>query len=894
MPPILMAMLTLREGTRERQINAADLVVGVTNGRIEAQSTVLLPTGEWQRCGLWYLEHSEIHPAALDEISRFLDRHAVEGVSVESVRTHLNLSAGAKRAVDQHSDQVAQVIEVPQWGAGFDLAAFVTNEIEMPTWSPDPSRAIVASIAYPKHKLGLAKWGRPYELPVVDSIIVPPWRDPAVAGVAVPPPQNVKWIRTGQDEPDPPDALLELLGICVGGAGKQQGGAAQQRGGAIEQSTAGDDPGHKGSQAHRQPTRAELRRKLRNLRPATGAHEPDDSSDDGDDRALLDHRGDMDARETAESQAANTLRDRHLTTARVGKERRRLQDVEAAKARQHTRPQDEWDEAPPPKAPALQAAPTVTELIAIGREKAEKRKKKKAARAKKQTRVVSDPVVASPGVASPAVASPVISGIAVEKSSGFIGCFARLVALSAVAFGAVVGHELVVDAVGETLQELDREGATQTRQGSKPGLRSPLISTGPDEAQLQVVAGVDFSAPAQSNFATELLRATQKIPFVGGTPRLTILPVSDGTVTSKNIRDLIVAADHAGCFWPWLHARGTVKGKRLTAGAPPPTTDALHTEFKALPCDHKKFERGIMDPAVDLRSRTLATMARALGLSPQRWGFANHVMLPREDVTDPDKLADLLRLAAAETAKLMAANNDDRAAAMRDVAAKMPPDVRMRFSSWIVDGERLPTHPVVVAPKPIATVASEAVDKANLASALQVPASVPRKGAAKPKIEVVVFCDYLSPHCRTHAKVMDALVEEFGDKLALRWIQFPLSKHKARSRIASTAALAAHKQGLFWPAHQWLGANVKKRVDRKALVKYLQKIAKKRGKTFDKTRFDRDRVAAYSELVRLRRTAKEAQVDGAPYTVVGTRIVRGAADLATFKDLVATLTKSEP
>lgn len=101
-------------------------------------------------------------------------------------------------------------------------------------------------------------------------------------------------------------------------------------------------------------------------------------------------------------------------------------------------------------------------------------------------------------------------------------------------------------------------------------------------------------------------------------------------------------------------------------------------------------------------------------------------------------------------------------------------------------------------------------------------AKSPRLGGPKAPIEIVVFSDFECPYCRRVAKPLTDLVAENKD-VALIYKCFPLDFHE-NAKQAAVAALAAQKQGKFWPMHDAIYES-----DDPPTDEILSKLAKKAG-----------------------------------------------------------------
>ena len=81
-----------------------------------------------------------------------------------------------------------------------------------------------------------------------------------------------------------------------------------------------------------------------------------------------------------------------------------------------------------------------------------------------------------------------------------------------------------------------------------------------------------------------------------------------------------------------------------------------------------------------------------------------------------------------------------------------------------------------------------------------------RKGKKDAKIQIVEFSDFECPYCARALPGIEALQKEFGDDLAVYFMNFPLSFHKA-AMPAAIAAKCAGRQNKFWEMHDQLFQN---------------------------------------------------------------------------------------
>lgn len=83
--------------------------------------------------------------------------------------------------------------------------------------------------------------------------------------------------------------------------------------------------------------------------------------------------------------------------------------------------------------------------------------------------------------------------------------------------------------------------------------------------------------------------------------------------------------------------------------------------------------------------------------------------------------------------------------------------------------------------------------------------SSPFLGPPMARITIVEFSDFQCPYCIAAVAQLKELLKAYPTAVKLVFKQFPLDTH-SQAAIAASAALAAHKQGKFWPVHDALFA----------------------------------------------------------------------------------------
>jgi len=109
----------------------------------------------------------------------------------------------------------------------------------------------------------------------------------------------------------------------------------------------------------------------------------------------------------------------------------------------------------------------------------------------------------------------------------------------------------------------------------------------------------------------------------------------------------------------------------------------------------------------------------------------------------------------------------------------------------------------------------------------------PTLGNPDAPVAIAVFDDFECPYCARAVPLLKQAQSAYSDKVKLVFKNFPLRMHH-NARAAATAALAAQKQGKFWPLHDLLYENYNKLNPQK-----IRELAEQAG--LDMTRFDQDR-----------------------------------------------------
>jgi len=160
------------------------------------------------------------------------------------------------------------------------------------------------------------------------------------------------------------------------------------------------------------------------------------------------------------------------------------------------------------------------------------------------------------------------------------------------------------------------------------------------------------------------------------------------------------------------------------------------------------------------------------------------------------------------------------------------------------------------------------------------PDNAQRRGPQNAPVLVVEFADYECPYCQAIHPEIKKLQNEFGDKLAFAFKDFPLPMH-ANAEKAAEAARCAGAQGKFWEFHDALFNNSRKLEDAQ-----LKEHARILG--LDRTRFDQC-LDANEQAAAVHQDFTQAQslgLTGTPSFFINGHFLSGAVKYNTLREIV--------
>jgi protein-disulfide isomerase len=168
---------------------------------------------------------------------------------------------------------------------------------------------------------------------------------------------------------------------------------------------------------------------------------------------------------------------------------------------------------------------------------------------------------------------------------------------------------------------------------------------------------------------------------------------------------------------------------------------------------------------------------------------------------------------------------------------------------------------------------------AQLQDELVADATSPVLGNPSGDVTIVEFFDYRCPYCKRTDPIVEQLVKEDG-RIRRVMKEFPILGPE--SLYASRVALAARNQGKYEPMQKAL-ISAKGALDKETVLR----IAKEVGVDVDRLKRDIHDPAIEQILKKNRDLAGALEITGTPAFVIGREFVPGAAELDTFKAIVA-------
>jgi len=159
-------------------------------------------------------------------------------------------------------------------------------------------------------------------------------------------------------------------------------------------------------------------------------------------------------------------------------------------------------------------------------------------------------------------------------------------------------------------------------------------------------------------------------------------------------------------------------------------------------------------------------------------------------------------------------------------------------------------------------------------------AGSPVRGPDGAALTLVEFSDFQCPYCSIAVAKLNAVLEAYPGKIKLIFKQFPLDMH-SQAALAAAAAIAAHRQGRFWPMHDALFAH--RRELSRAVILALARTA---GLDMERFQADLDSAATKATVARDVEDGDRAGVEGTPSVFINGRKYNGNLDLPAIRTVI--------
>lgn len=159
-------------------------------------------------------------------------------------------------------------------------------------------------------------------------------------------------------------------------------------------------------------------------------------------------------------------------------------------------------------------------------------------------------------------------------------------------------------------------------------------------------------------------------------------------------------------------------------------------------------------------------------------------------------------------------------------------------------------------------------------------AGAPAKGSADARVTVAEFVDYECPHCKRIQPVLRQALEEFPNDVRVVMKNYPLGQH-TNARLAAVAAMAAHKQGKFWPYSEkvWDNSDF-------LTPALLEKLAKDVGLDVERWRKDTDDPATLALVEKDKAEGGAHGIRSTPTLYVNGKLFTDSRDIESLRDWI--------
>ncbi len=159
-------------------------------------------------------------------------------------------------------------------------------------------------------------------------------------------------------------------------------------------------------------------------------------------------------------------------------------------------------------------------------------------------------------------------------------------------------------------------------------------------------------------------------------------------------------------------------------------------------------------------------------------------------------------------------------------------------------------------------------------------AGAPVKGPAGARVTIVEFSDFQCPYCAVAVTKLNELMQAYPNDVRLVFKQFPLEIHSTAA-TAAAAALAAHRQGRFWPLHDKMYSEFR-HLSRSSILDWARQL----GLNQAQFQTDMDSAATQVAIQHDLDDGINAGVQGTPTVFVNGKKYQGSLELEAFRRII--------
>lgn len=156
----------------------------------------------------------------------------------------------------------------------------------------------------------------------------------------------------------------------------------------------------------------------------------------------------------------------------------------------------------------------------------------------------------------------------------------------------------------------------------------------------------------------------------------------------------------------------------------------------------------------------------------------------------------------------------------------------------------------------------------------------PSTGPQNASVTLVEFSDFQCPYCAAAAPELAAVLKAYPTQVRLVFKQYPLETH-SQAALAAAAAVAAHKQGKFWPMYDAMFA-ARDDLSRDNLLA----LAQKNGLDLKRFQTDLDSTEVKEAITRDVQDGDRVGVAGTPTLFIDGQKYNGPIELESLKPVV--------